>query len=339
MLKLVVRGVFLLSVLGFFHANAQQANLEIYWIDVEGGAATLIVTPDRQVILMDAGFQRDDGRDANRIVAAMEDADVTEIDYFVASHFHGDHVGGLSSLSRRVPIKEFVDHGDSVEQDGERRRVNWENYLSIVDGARRSVVAEDELSLRDVDFTFVTSNGEIFNKDSVNKQLNPHCKGAPSGDDDSGENSRSIGYLLSLGKFQFLNLGDLTFNIQHKLACPQYQLGDVDIFQVPHHGNEVALQLAAVVNPTVAVLNNGPRKGGSAVGFDALRIIPDLAAIWQLHRALGLDDRHNTEAQMTANLAEENDEAYWIKAVVQADGASYELINRRNQFAQLYMSK
>ena len=332
--------LFLFSFFWFCHANAQQENLEIYWIDVEGGAATLIVTPDRQVVLMDAGFQRDDGRDSGRIMAAMEDAGVTEIDYFLASHFHGDHVGGLSSLSANVPIKEFIDHGDSVErQDSERRRATWENYLSIVEGARRSVVAGDQLSLDGIDFTFVTSNGEIFSKELVGTKPNPHCSGAPSGDDDSGENSRSLGYLLSLGKFQFLNLGDLTFNVQHKLACPQYELGSVDIFQVPRHGNAVALQFSTVVNPTVAVINNGARKGGSAAGFDALRVIPDLEAIWQLHRALDLDDHHNTSAQMTANLTEENDVGYWIKAVVQGDGARYELVNQRNQLSRLYMSR
>lgn len=332
--------LFVFSFFWFCHANAQQENLEIYWIDVEGGAATLIVTPGRQVVLMDAGFQRDDGRDSDRIMAAMEDAGVTEIDYFLASHFHGDHVGGLSSLNANVPIKEFIDHGDSVErQDNERRRAIWENYLSIVEGARRSVVVGDQLSLDGIDFTFVTSNGEILDKKLTGTKPNPHCSGAPSGDDDSGENSRSLGYLLSLGKFQFLNLGDLTFNVQHKLACPQYELGSVDIFQVPRHGNAVPLQFSTAVNPTVAVINNGARKGGSATGFDALRVIPDLEAIWQLHRALGLDDHHNTNAQMTANLTEENDAGYWIKAVVQEDGARYELMNQRNQFSRSYMSK
>ena len=101
----------------------------------------------------------------------------------------------------------------------------------------------------------------------------------------------------------------------------------------------MALQFSTVVNPTVAVINNGARKGGSAAGFDALRVIPDLEAIWQLHRALDLDDHHNTSAQMTANLTEENDVGYWIKAVVQGDGARYELVNQRNQLSRLYMSR
>ncbi len=109
-------------VLGFlnFSSSAQQATLDIYWIDVEGGAATLIVTPEREAVLMDAGWDREDARDANRIQAAMRDARIDEIDYFIASHFHGDHVGGLPALATRVPIREYIDHGDSVELDRER---------------------------------------------------------------------------------------------------------------------------------------------------------------------------------------------------------------------------
>jgi len=81
---------------------AQQATLDIYWIDVEGGAATLIVTPARESVLMDAGWDRDDERDAKRIEAAMTDAGITEIDYFIASHFHGDHVGGVPASADRA---------------------------------------------------------------------------------------------------------------------------------------------------------------------------------------------------------------------------------------------
>jgi beta-lactamase superfamily II metal-dependent hydrolase len=72
--------------------------LQIYWIDVDGGSSTLIVTPGGDSILMDAGWNREDARDAQRIQSAMADAGVSEINYFIASHFHGDHVGGTPAL-------------------------------------------------------------------------------------------------------------------------------------------------------------------------------------------------------------------------------------------------
>ena len=330
--------VLLLSLMSV-DGRAQQPTLDIYWIDVEGGAATLIVTPARQSVIMDAGWDRQDERDAERIEAAMNDAGITSIDYFIASHFHGDHVGGVPALAARVPIGQYVDHGDSVEQARERSRVAWDAYLGAAEGKWRTIVPGDELPLTGLEFTFVASNREIPSRALGRETRNPNCEGASAGDDLSGENSRSVGYLLTLGDFEFLNLGDLTVNVQHELACPQNLLGIVDLFQVPHHGNGVAAQLTRALAPTVAVSNNGPHKGGSAEGYEAVSSIPGIKGTWQLHRALDTDDQHNTKAQMTANLTEENDSGYWIKATVSADGRSYTIENARNEYSETYTTK
>ena len=125
-----------------------RGSLDIYWIDVEGGAATLIVTPAGQSILMDAGWNRADARDAGRIQAALRDAGVARLDFFIASHFHGDHVGGLPALAARVPIGQFIDHGDSVDQSSERGSAAWRAYLDAAGGRRRTVRPGDKLPLR-----------------------------------------------------------------------------------------------------------------------------------------------------------------------------------------------
>jgi len=319
--------------------HAQRPTLDIYWIDVEGGAATLIVTPSRQSILMDAGWNRDDARDAMRIEAAMQDAGIAGIDYFIASHFHGDHVGGLPALAAQTSIGRFIDHGDSVEQNRERSLPAWAAYLSTAEGKRRTVAPGDELDLTGVEFTFITSNRDIIGHALGTATSNPSCQNASSGPDLAGENSRSVGYLLTLGDFEFLNLGDLTVNVQHELACPANLIGIVDLFQVPHHGNGIAPQLTWALAPTAAVLNNGPHKGGSAEGYAAISSIPGIDGIWQIHRALDTDDEHNTSAEMTANPTEENDAGHWIKATVSADGSSYTITNARNGYSQAYETK
>ena len=160
MRRLTIVSALLLASLGL-DGPAQQTTLDIYWIDVEGGAATLIVTPARQSVLMDAGWNRADQRDAKRIQAAMQDAGITEIDFFITSHFHGDHVGGIPALAARVPIGQYIDHGDSVEQDGERNRVAWDTYLSTAAGQRRTIVPGDELSLKGVEFTDAADRPEL----------------------------------------------------------------------------------------------------------------------------------------------------------------------------------
>ncbi len=338
MRKLTFPSALLLGFIGL-DGCAQQATLDIYWIDVEGGAATLIVTPARESVLMDAGWDREDERDAERIEAAMTDAGITEIDYFIASHFHRDHVGGVPAIAARSPIGQYIDHGDSVERDQERGRVPWDAYLSAAGSKRRTIVPGDELSLAGLEFTFVTATREILSRAFGSQAQNPNCEHASAGDDLAGENSRSVGYMLSLGDFQFLNLGDLTVNVQHELACPQNLLGVVDLFQVPHHGNGVAAQLTWALAPTVAVSNNGPHKGGSAEGYEAVSSIPGISGIWQVHRALDTDDEHNTTARRTANLTEENDLGFWIKATVSPDGGSYTIVNARNDYSETYTTR
>jgi competence protein ComEC len=332
--------------------NQPRDTLDIYWIDVEGGAATLIVTPQRESILMDAGWGRPDQRDALRIQAAMQDANIERIDYFIASHFHSDHTGGVSALAERVEVGRFFDYGDSVEQHRDNSRQAFEAYLSVADGRRRIVEPGDHLPLKGLEFTFVTAHGAIPERSSSDLTgPNVYCKDADPVPEDTSENSRSIGYLLSLGAFQFLNLGDLTVSVQHQLACPENLLGDVDIFQIPHHGNGVAPQLTWALAPRVAVLSNGPHKGGSAKGYQVTAQTPNIQDVWQLHRPL---DEHEDEDvnpanddpavysndALTANLSDTDDcEGHWVKAVVAPDGRSYTVSNGRTGSARTYPSK
>ena len=330
-------------VLGSLAVSAQSLpgdTLDIYWIDVEGGAATLIVTPARESILMDAGWPRTDERDAKRIQAAMTDAHIDRIDYFLTSHFHRDHVGGLTALADRVEIDQFIDHGDSVEQDRESGLKLWDAYLAVADGKRRSVKPGDKLPIRGMEFMFVAAHGETLPRALSPMGPNALCDGASPGETDMSENGRSVGYLVSLGAFQFLNLGDLTVDRQHTLACPANKLGTVDLLQVPHHGNGLAPELLWALTPRVAVSSQGPHKGGSAEGFEIVSQIPGIEDIWQAHRALDTDDAHNTEERLIANHTDEDQcLGHWLKAMVHPDGRSYVVLNGRNESRRTYFSQ
>ena len=310
--------------------------LDIYWIDVEGGAATLIVTPSNESILMDAGWPRSDERDAQRIQAAMTDAGIDRLNYFITSHFHTDHVGGLTALANRVVIDQFIDHGDSVEDNPEL----WNPYLAVVGGKRRSVTAGDTLPLHGMEFMFVTSNGQTIPESLLPTGPNALCDAVLPTEPDMGENGRSVGYLLSLGPFQFLNLGDLTVDRQHTLACPMNKLGTVDLLQVPHHGNGLAPELLWALMPQVTISSQGPHKGGSADGFEVISQIPGIEDMWQVHRALDTDDAHNTEARLIANHTDEDEcLGHWLKATIRQDGQSYTVLNGRNNSRQSYISQ
>ncbi len=332
--------VVLLTQPVFVHTQA-PATLDIYWIDVEGGAATLVVTPQRDAVLMDTGWSRADARDAGRIQAAMRDAGITEIDHLLISHFHPDHVGGLAALAERVPIGQIVDHGDSVERDRAQGQALWNDYLAVAEARRRTVEPGDKLPLRRIEFSFVASHSAFI--DALEpRPPNRLCESAVAGPIDPNENGKSLGYVLSLGGFQFANLGDLSPNHEFDLACPENRLGVIDLYQVPHHGGGGAArpELTWALRPTVAVINNGPRKGGDPESYAVVRDTPGIQDIWQLHLALGSDATANTDPRLIANLTEETDcHGHWIKATIPPDGRSWTMTNGRTGYSRNYQSK
>lgn len=319
-------------------SQAQSPNLEIYWIDVEGGAATLIVAPSGQSLLVDAGWPGD--RDPRRIVATAKAAGLTRIDILVTTHYHGDHVGGTPTLAKLIPIEKFYDHGESIEASTQGGAQLFDAYKTTVQGKRVVAKPGDKLPLQGVDITVVSSNGDVIEKPINGGGPNNLCKDARQKDPDKTENSHSMGFVLTYGQFKFLDLGDLTWDKEMLLACPINKLGTVTLFQATHHGfsggASGAPALVWAVKPQVVVVNDGARKGFNADAFEILRQTPGIRGVWQLHRTVQSDSAHNTSESMIANLAEgEADKGFGIKVSAAKDG-SFTVTNARNNFSQTY---
>lgn len=331
------RGV-LLAILAACPLAAED--LRIFWIDVEGGAATLVVTPETETVLMDAGWPGFDGRDAERIVRVLEgEVGRKELDYFISSHFHRDHTGGIAELAARVPIKRFVDHGDSVEIGwNERADDLWKSYAETAANRRMLAVPGERLPLKSTDFLFVAARSKFLERPLIDAGPNPACRDATLKAVDRGENGKSIGFLVRVGNFEFLDLGDLTWNYEIETACPQNIFGEIDLYQVTHHGMHTSGAPAHIrgIRPLVAVMNNGPRKGGTPATYEALTGTPSLKDLWQVHRAVQSGPEHNSSEEYIANLGETEDcQGFWIEARVQSDGR-FKVINSRNGFSREY---
>ena len=321
---------------------SSQAALNIYWIDVEGGASTLVVTDAGQSVLMDSGYAGLSNRDVDRVEHVVKhEAGLGHIDYYLTSHFHGDHVGGLTGLAERVEIRSFIDHGESVELGSAGGKAIWEAYLAVAGDKRRVVKPGDTLALEGVEFVFVASNGETLQQALPGGGgANALCAAYEPKPDDQGENGRSLGYFLKSGDFEFVNLGDLFWSFQHRLACPVSVIGEVDIYQAAHHAtrDDVLPQQLWPMRPTVAVANNGPVKGGGAQAIEYLKQSPGLEDLWQLHKVLANDAEHNAAEELTANLgATDGCQGHWIHARV--EGGSYTVTNSRNGFSKTYAVK
>jgi competence protein ComEC len=311
-----------------------SAPLLIYWIDVEGGAATLLVAPNGEVVLVDAGNPGE--RDAQRIAKVLQgELQVDAIDHMIVTHYHGDHVGGVPVLAGLVPIKKYYDHGATVQASG-----SFDDYVALAGDDRTLLEAGDELPLGDVTLSFVTGAGKVIEPPLAGALTNPLCPSNQTKNMDGGaENGQSLGFVARFGAFDFLDLGDLTWDIEQLLMCPTNRVGVVDLFQVNHHGLDFSNspQLVHAVAPTVAVMNNGATKGGHAEVFETLQASPGLQDVWAVHEATQNDALHNAAPELIAN-PDGNDAAHYLKAVIQADG-SYTVTNGRNAVSRSYASR
>jgi len=323
---------------------AASRNLEIYWIDAEGGAATLIVAPGGQSLLVDTANRVPDDRDAKRILAAAQQAGLKKIDFLITTHFHGDHIGAMEALSKMIPIGMYMDHGESVEISRPQVAAAYKAYVERSQGKRKILQAGDRIPLKGVEIQVVMSAAKpiahALKGGGPNAALcrDRKDRAAPEPDPD---NDQSVGFLLKFGKFKFLDLGDLTWNYEKALICPDNLIGTVDLYQTTHHGldRSNSPQFVWSIRPTVAVMNNGPRKGGPPSVFETLRKSPGLQDIWQGHLALGAPKEVNTDEKMIANLEPTAEcKGNLLRASVAPDG-KYTLINTRTGFSKTYASK
>ncbi|MBZ5576344.1 MAG: MBL fold metallo-hydrolase [Acidobacteriia bacterium] len=321
---------------------AQSRTLDIYWIDVEGGGATLIVSPSGQSLLVDAGNPGPDDRDAKRVFAVAQMAGLTKIDMVLTTHFHGDHVGGTPALSKMIPIGRYFDHGDSIETTPAAVQL-FHAYQAVAEGKRTTVKPGDRIPLSGVSVEVVSANGAVLSKPIHGGGPNPFCADAKAHDPDKTENQRSAGFLLTYGKVKFLDIGDLTWDKEMELACPVNQLGTITLLQATHHGfvNDFsgAPALYWSLKPQVVVVNDGPRKGLQVSAWETIQKIQGLEGVWQSHLALATDRAHNTDERQIANLeATAECKGNWLKASVAKDG-KFTLTNGRNGYSQTYTAR
>jgi competence protein ComEC len=318
-------------------------NLEIYWIDAEGGAATLIVAPGGASLLVDTANRTADDRDAKRILAAAQLAGLQKIDILLTTHFHGDHIGAMPALAKMIPIGMYMDHGESIELARPQVAAAYKAYEELSAGKRTILKPGDRIPLKGADIEVIMSAGQAIGKalkggGAKNAACADYQKHAPEPDPD---NDQSVGFVLKFGKFTFIDMGDLTWDYEQKLVCPANLIGKVDLYQTTHHGldRSNSPQFVWAIQPTVAVMNNGPRKGGQASVFETLRKSPGLEDIWQGHLAMGTPKEINTDEKMIANMVPSAEcTGNLIRASVGPDGV-YTVTNLRNDFSKTYRSK
>ena len=349
-------------------AAQTRSTLDIYVIDVEGGNATLLVPPSGESLLIDTGNVGPEAavRDAERIMAAVQDARLTQIDHLIVTHWHNDHFGGLAELAKRIPIKHFIDHGANVQPAPAADEFVAKIYPQLYANAKHTVVKPgDRIAVAGLDVRVVTSAGETIKAALPGAGApNPYCANFKPGDNNA-EDPLSVGVYIKFGKFRTVHLGDLTKNKEFELMCPNNRIGAVDLFLGLHHGvsssnSEVMIH---ATHPRVAIMNNGTRKGGAPDVMQVLHTSPGLEDLWQMHFSQLSGQEYTVPSIFIANMLDDpfaampmapidapplgsnappppahNGPAYWIKVSAQTDG-TFTVTNARNGFAKTYRAK
>lgn len=308
----------------FAGPRAQQKTLDVYWIDVEGGAATLIVTPAGESVLIDTGWP--DERGAPRIHKVATVAGLRQIDHLVITHFHIDHFGGATALSKLMPIRHVYDNGTPNPPPSGRDVPAFAEFEKTFAGVRTTLKPGFAIPLKGDRgaapvLRLVATRQQLVDASSGTKPNGTVCAGAAEKQPDTSDNANSTVWVLQLGSFRFFDGGDLTWNTEARLVCPSDLVGTVDVYQTNHHGLNASNNpvLVRTLAPNVTVMNNGPRKGGDAETVTLLKSLP-AAMNYQVHKDVRHDE--SAPAEHIANLPEQCS-ANYIKMSVEPSGKQY----------------
>lgn len=354
----------------FAQGQSTGKTLDIYFIDTEGGQATLYVSPSGQTLLVDAGNAGE--RDLNRILEVLNTAGVKQIDHMWLTHYHGDHYGSMVELSKRIPIRHFYDHGPSIEGDRPNIAAFQKSYAELYAKTPRTIVKPgDKIAFTGADMTVVASDSNPLTTPMAKApgagRPNPLCSSFKERDETKvdPDNHQSAGFVMGFGLFRTINLGDLTWSREFKLMCPNNPIGTVDLYLTNHHGLDQSGAPAFVhaIQPRVAIMNNGTRKGGAVQTYRTLESSPGLEDVWQLHWSYAGGIEHNAPGVMIANIdapdqlaaiittapgtqpavappagpggAAGHSPAHYIKVSARTDG-SFTVTNSRNGYSKTY---
>ncbi len=343
---MIVRPLLLAACLTCAPVVCSAQALRLFFVDVEGGQATLVVTPSGQSMLVDTGWPTDTLRDAERIASAVKKAGVSTVDFLVITHYHADHVGGMEQLASRVKFRNVITHGPTTETGkGADAMMTTFRAAIAVSGAKEIVVKPgDTIPLKGLDVKVLASNRQLIPAPQGTAP-NPLCEGVVPRPTDRSDNSASVGMLLTFGGFRFLDLGDMTQDLEFQMACPVNRIGDVDLLLTTHHGSgqSNAPVLVHALKSRVAIMNNGARKGGDLPVLQTIKSAPGLEDLWMLHYAVVAGVEGNVAEPMIANLGDVADPAvkdtgFGINVTVQPNG-SFTVVNERNNVTRTYAAR
>jgi beta-lactamase superfamily II metal-dependent hydrolase len=237
------------TITASYEAYAENSELEVHFIDVGTGDAILIRVPvdgQNKWLLIDGGY---DGDGKEQILPYLQERGVEELEYVIATHYDGDHIGGFDEIFPEVTVKNLYGRGGSpfIETDHQDYKI-FETYRLAVD----EFVPTGEQKPANIDLG--SAHFELLADGD-----------RPVGitDQEDSEDIRSIVYLLTFNKFKILLGGDCHSECEEAILP---KLSKTVLYKVHWHGKNVegkasSQALLEKIRPEISVISEGDHSG------------------------------------------------------------------------------
>jgi len=220
----------------------------------------------------------------------------------------------------------------------------YRNYLKLIaaaGGRHRVVKTGDRIRLDGMDIHVVAADAVMPAKAPPGSRgAVPECANMPAMAANGGEeNTRSVSVVITYGRTKIAAFGDLTWDREKDLFCPEDKVGKVDVYLSSHHGTQWSGSPAMVnsLQPIVTIMGNSPTKGAHPERIKTIESNPRHQGLWKLH-----GPRNNPElmgeVNMVANPATAQgapDKAHNLRLRIRPNG-EITVINERNGYNRTY---
>jgi len=318
--------------------------LQVHVLDVGpiNGDSILIISPTGRAVLLDAG---DKGK-GKVVLDALKRYNVAQLDYFITTHPHPDHIGGADEVIKATKVLNVIDNGlgpDLPESFASQTKASdatagkkaaknrpagkkldkaasiirfYDEYKDAVgksgahyEKAQPGAVYEIGGGAR---LTILAPSEPYFTKDHTKTGGNP-------------ANANSVVARLDYGDFSMLLPGDAEEQTEHRMLTRDVNL-KAKIVKVAHHGSKYATaqDLVDRVKPEVAIISCGEwnRYGHPAqVVLDRLRAANVKLYRTDLQGEITITTR-GKESDYVIKTAKEATSDLWAGRIAQKDDSS-----------------
>ena len=220
----------ILFLLIYPYGYSLDNSLNVYYLDVSQGDASILISPKKEVTMIDTGGLTTDENyyTAKNIIKFLHSISIKKIDNLIISHGDFDHIGNAFYLVNNIKV------GKVIFNNNEFNELET-NLIKI---------------LQDKKIEFQKGNSNLQGKYLTWQFLNTRLY--------DNENDNSLVTYLKYQDYTFLFIGDAS-KLTEEDVIKKYKLPKIDFLKVGHHGSKTSSskEFISKINPKYSIISVG----------------------------------------------------------------------------------